>query len=177
MYCFFLYLPTPYLLVILDIMESRKPIRTVATNRKAYYDYAIEDTFEAGLALLGTEVKALREGRVNLKESFARIDHNEVILHNCHINEYSHGNIMNHIPRRERRLLLHRKEIDRLVGQTQRKGLTLIPLKIYFTDRGLAKLQLALARGKRQYDRREDIKKREDTREIARAMKEERRGR
>ncbi len=158
-------------------MDSRKPLGTVATNRKAYYDYAIEDTFEAGLELRGTEVKALREGRVNLKESYARIDRNEVILHNCHINEYSHGNIMNHNPLRERKLLLHRKEIDRLVGQTQKKGLTLIPLKVYFNDRGLAKLQLALAKGKRQYDRREDIKKREDTREVARVMKEERRGR
>ena len=158
-------------------METRKPLKTVATNRKAYYDYAVEDTFEAGLELRGTEVKALREGRVNLKESFARIDHNEVILHNCHINEYSHGNIMNHNPLRERKLLLHRKEIDRLVAQTQKKGLTLIPLKMYFNDRGIAKIQLALAKGKRQYDRREDIKKREDTREMARAMKEERRGR
>lgn len=158
-------------------MDSRKPLKTVATNRKAYYDYALEDIFEAGLALLGTEVKALREGRVNLKESFARVDHNEVILHNCHINEYSHGNIMNHNPLRERKLLLHRKEIDRLVAQTQKKGLTLIPLKMYFNDRGIAKIQLALAKGKRQYDRREDIKKREDTREMARAMKEERRGR
>lgn len=158
-------------------MNSRKPLKAIATNRKAYYDYALEDTFEAGLALLGTEVKALREGRVNLKESFARIDHNEVILHNCHINEYSHGNIMNHNPLRERKLLLHRKEIDRLVAQTQKKGLTLIPLKMYFNDRGIAKIQLALAKGKRQYDRREDIKKREDTREMARAMKEERRGR
>ncbi len=158
-------------------MDSRKPLKTVATNRKAYYDYALEDTFEAGLALRGTEVKALREGRVNLKESFARVDHNEVILHNCHINEYSHGNIMNHNPLRERKLLLHRKEIDRLVAQTQKKGLTLIPLKMYFNDRGIAKIQLALAKGKRQYDRREDIKKREDTREMARAMKEERRGR
>ena len=158
-------------------MESRKPQKTVATNRKAHYDYAIDDTLEAGLALRGTEVKALREGRVNLKESFARIDHNEVILHNCHINEYSHGNIMNHNPLRTRKLLLHRKEIDRLIGQTQKKGLTLIPLKVYFNDRGVAKLQLALAKGKRQYDRREDVKKREDAREIARAMKEERRGR
>lgn len=158
-------------------MNSRKPLKAIATNRKAYYDYALEDTFEAGLALLGTEVKALREGRVNLKESFARVDHNEVILHNCHINEYSHGNIMNHNPLRERKLLLHRKEIDRLVAQTQKKGLTLIPLKMYFNDRGIAKIQLALAKGKRQYDRREDIKKREDTREMARAMKEERRGR
>ena len=158
-------------------MESRKSLKTVATNRKAYYDYAIEDTFEAGMELRGTEVKSLREGRVNLKESYARIDRNEVILHNCHINEYSHGNIMNHNPLRERKLLLHRKEIDRLIGQTQKKGLTLIPLKLYFNDRGLAKLQLALAKGKRQYDRREDIKKREDTREMARAMKEKRRGR
>lgn len=170
-------LPTLNPVVILHIMNSRKPLKAIATNRKAYYDYALEDTFEAGLALLGTEVKALREGRVNLKESFARIDHNEVILHNCHINEYSHGNIMNHNPLRERKLLLHRKEIDRLVAQTQKKGLTLIPLKMYFNDRGIAKIQLALAKGKRQYDRREDIKKREDTREMARAMKEERRGR
>lgn len=158
-------------------METRKPLKTVAANRKAYYDYAIEDTFEAGMELRGTEVKSLREGRVNLKESYARIDRNEVILHNCHINEYSHGNIMNHNPMRERKLLLHRKEIDRLIGQTQKKGLTLIPLKLYFNNRGVAKLQLALAKGKRQYDRREDIKKREDAREMARVMKDGRGGR
>jgi len=164
-------------IVILHIMESRKSVKVVATNRKAHYDYSIEDTFEAGIALHGTEVKALREGRVNLKESFARIDREEVILHNCHINEYSHGNIMNHNPLRTRKLLLHRKEIRRLIDETQRKGLTLIPLKVYFNDRGLAKLQLAVAKGKRQYDRRETIKKREDEREIARVMKEERRGR
>ncbi len=168
-------MPNP--VVILDLMTTRKPEQAVATNRKAHYDYAIEDTFEAGIQLLGTEVKALREGRINIKESFARIERDEVILHNCHINEDSHGNIMNHNPVRSRKLLLHRKEIDRLVNQTQKKGLTLVPLKVYFNDRGWAKLQLALAKGKRQYDRRDTIKKREDTREMARVMKDEGRGR
>ena len=169
---------TSNMVVILQFMQSRKPQRVVATNRKAYYAYHIEDTFEAGLELRGTEVKALREGRINVGESFARVDHDEMILYNCHINHYSHGNIMNHDPLRARKLLLHRQQIHRLLGQTQRRGLTLIPLKVYFNERGIAKIQLALARGKRQYDRREDVKKREDTRDMARAMKrEERRGR
>jgi SsrA-binding protein len=145
--------------------------KVVATNRKAFHDYHIEDRFEAGLMLKGTEVKSLREGRVNLQDSYASVDHGEVYLHHCHISPYSHGNIMNHDPLRPRKLLLHRKEINKLIGHTQQKGLTLVPLRIYFGSRGHAKVELALAKGKKQYDRREAIKEREAGREVERAMK------
>jgi SsrA-binding protein len=145
--------------------------KVVATNRKAYHDYHIEEKLEAGLVLKGTEVKSLREGRVNLKDSYASVDHNEMILHHCHISPYSHGNIMNPDPVRPRKLLLHRKEINRLLGQIQQKGLTLIPLRVYFTPRGHAKVEVGLAKGKKQYDRREAIKEREAGREVERAMK------
>jgi SsrA-binding protein len=145
--------------------------KVVATNRKAFHDYHIEDRFEAGLVLRGTEVKSLREGRVNLQDSYASVDDGEVFLHHCHISPYSHGNIMNHDPLRTRKLLLHRKEINKLIGQTQQKGLTLVPLRIYFSPRGHAKVELALAKGKKQYDRREAIKEREAGREVERAMK------
>lgn len=144
----------------------------VATNRKAFHDYAIEEKMEAGLVLRGTEVKSLREGKVNLRDSYASVDHEEVILHNCHITPYSHGNIMNHDPLRPRKLLLHRKEISKLLGKTQQKGLTLVPLRIYFSPRGKAKIEIALAKGKKQYDRRETIKTREAGREVERAIKE-----
>jgi SsrA-binding protein len=149
--------------------------KVVATNRKAFHDYHIEDKFEAGIMLRGTEVKSLREGLVNLRDSYASVNHGEVFLHNCHINPYSHGNIMNHEPLRTRKLLLHQKEITQLIGKTQQKGLTLIPLRIYFTPRGHAKVELALAKGKKQYDRRETIKTREAGREVERAMKDKRR--
>ncbi|TAJ24978.1 MAG: SsrA-binding protein SmpB [Nitrospirae bacterium] len=149
--------------------------KVVATNRKAYYDYHIEEKLEAGIVLRGTEVKSLREGRVNLQESYASVDKGEVVLHHCHISPYSHGNIMNPDPLRPRKLLLHRKEISRLLGQTQQKGLTLIPLRIYFTPNGRAKVELALAKGKKQYDRREATKEREAGREVERAMKGARR--
>jgi SsrA-binding protein len=146
----------------------------VATNRKAFHDYAIEDKMEAGIVLRGTEVKSLREGKVNLRDSYASVDHEQVILHNCHITPYSHGNIMNHDPLRPRKLLLHRKEISKLLGKTQQKGLTIVPLRIYFTPRGKAKIEIALAKGKKQYDRREATKQREAGREVERAMKRER---
>jgi SsrA-binding protein len=145
--------------------------KVVATNRKAFHDYAIEEKLEAGLALQGTEVKSLREGRANLRDSYASVDKGVVRLHNCHISPYSHGNIMNHDPLRPRVLLLHKKEIRRLIGQTQQKGLTLVPLRIYFSPRGLAKVEIALAKGKKEYDRRETIKQREAGREMERAMK------
>jgi SsrA-binding protein len=150
--------------------------RVVATNRKAFHDYAIEEKLEAGLVLRGTEVKSLREGKVNLRDSYASVNHGEVFLHNCHISPYSHGNIMNHNPVRSRKLLLHRKEINKLLGKTQQKGLTLVPLRVYFSSRGHAKVELALAKGKKQYDRREAIKDREAGREVERAMKGGRRG-
>ena len=157
-------------------MAKEREEKAVATNRKAYHDYAIEEKLEAGIVLKGTEVKSIREGRVNLRDSYASVDHNELVLHHCHISPYSHGNIMNHDPLRPRKLLLHRKEISRLLGQTQQKGLTLVPLRLYFNPRGQAKLELALAKGKKQHDRREAIKGREAGREVERAMKSERRG-
>ena len=155
--------------------DKDKGEKVVATNRKAFHDYHIEDKFEAGIMLRGTEVKSLRDGLVNLRDSYASVNHGEVFLHNCHINPYSHGNIMNHEPLRTRKLLLHQKEITQLIGKTQQKGLTLIPLRIYFTPRGHAKVELALAKGKKQYDRRETIKTREAGREVERAMKDKRR--
>jgi SsrA-binding protein len=156
-------------------MPKDRTEKVVATNRKAFHDYEIEEKLEAGIVLRGTEVKSLREGRVNLRESYASVDRGEVILHHCHISPYSHGNIMNHDPLRPRKLLLHRKEINRLLGQTQQKGLTLVPLRLYFSPRGQAKVEIALARGKKQYDRREAIRDREAGREVERAMKGRRR--
>ena len=152
--------------------RKEKNEKAVATNRKAYHDYFIEEKFEAGIMLQGTEVKSLREGRVNLQDSYASVKGVEIFLHHCHISPYSHGNIMNHQPLRTRKLLLHRKEINKLLGKTQQQGLTLIPLRIYFSKRGLAKVELGLAKGKKQHDRRESIKTREASREMERAMKE-----
>jgi SsrA-binding protein len=157
-------------------MRKEQTETVVATNRKAFHDYAIEEKMEAGIVLRGTEVKSLREGKVNLRDSYASVDHEQVILHNCHITPYSHGNIMNHDPLRPRKLLLHRKEISKLLGKTQQKGLTIVPLRIYFSPRGKAKIEIALAKGKKQYDRREAIKDREAGREVERAMKGARRG-
>ena len=151
--------------------------KAVVTNRKAYHDYFIEEKFEAGIMLQGTEVKSIREGRVNLQDSYASVKGGEAFLHHCHISPYSHGNIMNHEPLRTRKLLLHRKEINKLLGKTQQQGLTLIPLRIYFSKRGLAKIELGLAKGKKQHDRRESIKNREASREVERAMKGSRRDR
>ena len=151
-----------------------KPDRTthvVGSNRKAFHDYSIEETLEAGLILKGTEVKSLREGHVTLREAYATVGEGKAILHNCYIGEYSHGNRMNHEPLRPRELLLHKKQIEKLTGTVQQKGLTLIPLRIYFTPRGMAKVELGLARGKKQYDRRESVKKREASREMERVMK------
>ncbi|TLY19789.1 MAG: SsrA-binding protein SmpB [Nitrospirae bacterium] len=151
--------------------KTEQEEQVIATNRRAFHDFAIQEKLEAGIALKGTEVKSLREGRANLRDSFASVDRGKVVLHHCHISPYSHGNIMNHDPLRPRVLLLHKKEIRKLIGQTQQKGLTLVPLRIYFTARGLAKVEIALARGKKEYDRRETIKQREAGREMERAMK------
>ena len=142
----------------------------VTTNRKAYYDYSIEETCEAGISLLGTEVKSLREGKANLKGSYAIIKNSEVFLLNCQISPYSHGNIQNHDPLRTRKLLLHKNEISRLWGKISQKGLTLIALKIYFKN-GRAKVELGLAKGKKQYEKRDSIKEKEAKREIERHMK------
>ncbi|HTZ18037.1 MAG TPA: SsrA-binding protein SmpB [Dissulfurispiraceae bacterium] len=145
-------------------------MQIVCQNRKAYHDYSIEETIEAGMSLLGTEVKSLREGRANLKDSYVLIKDLQAVLLNCHISPYSHGNIMNHDPLRTRKLLMHKKEIMRLQGKMAQKGYTLIPLKIYFKD-GRAKIEVGLAKGKREYEKRESIKEREAHREIEKAMK------
>lgn len=144
--------------------------KAVATNRKAYHDYFIQETYEAGMSLLGTEVKSLREGKANLKDSYVAIKNNEAYLFNCHISPYSHGNIQNHDPLRTRKLLLHRKEINRLWGNISLKGYTLVPLKIYF-KKGKAKVEIGLAKGKRQYEKRATIREKEAKREIQRHLK------
>jgi len=145
-------------------------VKVVCQNRKAFHDYFIEDTLEAGIALSGTEVKSLREGKANLKDSYVLVKGGEVFLLNCHISPYSHGNIMNHDPVRTRKLLLHRKEIDRMSGKAAAKGYTLIPLKIYFKA-SFAKVEIGLAKGKRLFEKRDTIKEREARREIEKAMK------
>lgn len=148
---------------------AQKPVKIVCQNRKAYHDYEILETYEAGLVLKGTEVKALRQGKANLKDSYVIIKDEEAYLLNCHISPYSHGNIMNHDPLRTRKLLLHKKEILKLMGKAAIKGYTIIPLKIYFKG-PWAKVEIALARGKKIYDKRAKIKEKEMEREIARAM-------
>lgn len=145
--------------------------KVISTNRKAYHDYTIEETHEAGICLLGTEVKSLREGKANLKDGYALIKEGEVFLLNTHISPYRHGNIQNHEPLRTRKLLLHRREIEKIKGKLMQKGYSLIPLKMYFTKKGKAKIELGLARGKRKYEKRETIKEREAKREIERVLK------
>ncbi len=148
----------------------------MAQNRKARHDYFIEDTFEAGLVLVGTEVKSLRAGRASLVDGFAIISEGEVWLQGVHIPEYFEGTWTNHEPRRHRKLLLHRREIAKLIGQTKEGGLTLVPLALYFTD-GRAKVELALARGKRAYDKRQALAKRDADKEISRALGRRSKGR
>jgi SsrA-binding protein len=143
--------------------------KVIASNRKARHDYAIVDTYEAGLVLTGTEVKSLREGRASLVDGFATIRDGEVWLQGVHIPEYTQGTWTNHEPRRQRKLLLHREEIERLLGKTRESGLTLVPLRLYFKD-GRVKVELALARGKRSYDKRQDLARRDAQREMARAV-------
>lgn len=142
--------------------------KVIVSNRKARHDYAILDTYEAGVVLTGTEVKSLRLGRASLVDAFATVDDGEVFLRNAHIPEYTRGSWTNHEPRRTRKLLLHRSEIERLIGKTREGGLTLVPLSMYFSD-GKVKVELALARGKKLHDRRQDLAKRDAQREIARA--------
>ncbi|QIQ85815.1 SsrA-binding protein SmpB [Erythrobacter sp.] len=146
--------------------------KIVAENRRARFDYAIEDTFEAGLALQGTEVKALRAGEASIAESYAEVKDGEVWLVNSNIPEYSHGNRQNHEPRRPRKLLLHGREINRLFGAVERKGMTLVPLSIYFNRTGRAKVELALAKGKQAHDKRQTIKERDWKRDKARLLRE-----
>jgi len=153
--------------------EDRTPIKVVADNRRARHEYEILETVEAGLALSGTEVKAIRQGKANLQDSFARIEDNEIWLYRCHISPYDFGNRFNHDPLRKRRLLMHRRQINKLKAQTQEKGLALIPLKLYFKG-NWAKIDLALARGKQLYDKRQSIAKRENQRQIERIIKHRR---
>ena len=151
-------------------MENSQ-IKVVSQNKKARHDYFIEQTIEAGVVLSGTEVKSLRQGRSNLKDSYAAIDNGEAYIYSMHISPYEHGNIFNKDPERDRKLLLHRSEINKLTGLIQQKGLTIVPLKVYF-KRGRVKIELGIARGKKLYDKRGDIADRDAKREIDRRLKE-----
>ena len=144
--------------------------RLIAENRKARHDYHVLDTWEAGVVLLGTEVKAIREGRVNLRDSYARVEDGEVFVYNVHISPYSHRGYSEHEPLRRRKLLLHRSEIRKLVGKTVERGMTLVPVRMYFKNRRV-KMSIALAKGKKEYDKRETIKRREADRETRAAIK------
>jgi SsrA-binding protein len=146
-------------------------VKVVTHNRKARHDYHIEDTVEAGIVLTGTEIKSIRAGRMNLQDSFAIVRGGEVWLVGAHISPYTHGNRENHDPTRERKLLLHRREINRLAGKVQERGYTLVPLRVYLRD-GRAKVELGLARGKKLYDKRDSIAKRDHDREMRRAVKD-----
>jgi len=149
--------------------KAKAGTKTVAQNRKARHDYHIEDVYEAGIALTGTEIKSIRAGRVQLKDSFARVEDGEVLLHNVHISPYEQGNRYNHEPERTRKLLLRKLEILKLRGLTREKGYSLVPLSIYLKG-GWAKVELALVRGKKNYDKREDLKKKEAARDVERAL-------
>jgi SsrA-binding protein len=150
--------------------SSNRPARKlIAQNKKARHDYTIVDTYECGVVLMGTEVKSLREGRASLADAFATIDDGEVYLHNVHIPEYAFGSWTNHTPRRVRKLLLHKGEIQRLIGRTKESGLTLVPLSLYFTE-GKVKVELALARGKKTWDKRQDLARRDADREVRREL-------
>jgi SsrA-binding protein len=148
--------------------------RVIAENRKAFHDYHIVETFEAGVALQGTEVKSIREGRVNLRDSYARVENGEVFVYNVHISPYSHRGYADHEPTRRRKLLLHRQEIRKLIGKTVERGMTLVPIKVYFKNNRI-KIAISLAKGKQAHDKREAIKKRETDRETRAAVKERRR--
>lgn len=147
-------------------------VKTVAENRRARYDYQIEDTYEAGIALTGTEVKSLRFGEGSIGESYAEVNDGQVWLVNANIPEFSHGNRFNHEPKRARKLLLHEREIKKLHGAVAREGMTLVPLSVYFNSRGRAKVELALAKGKKAHDKRDSIKERDWKREAARLLKD-----
>jgi SsrA-binding protein len=151
--------------------------KTIATNRKARHDYTVEDSFEAGIALTGTEIKSVREGSVNLQDAYARIEKGEIWLIGARIAPWAGGNRWNHDPMRDRKLLVHRTHIDQLVGRTKAKGLTMVPLSMYFNDRGKAKVQVGLVRGKKNYDRRRDIAERDARRDMDREIADAVRGR
>jgi len=152
--------------------DKNSNIKTIADNRKARFSYEVIDTLEAGLVLTGTEVKSLREGHANIQESYASVEGGEIWLINSYIPEYSAGNRFNHEPRRRRKLLLSKREIARMWQAVEREGMTMVPLRLYFNERGIAKLQLALARGKKLHDKRETMKQRDWNREQARLLKE-----
>jgi SsrA-binding protein len=156
-----------------NVVAKETGRKLVAANRKARHDYVIEDVFEAGVVLTGTEVKALRAGRASLVDGWCEIDGGEIWLQGVHIPEYSQGTWTNHAPRRKRKLLLHRDEIDRLESKTREKGQTIVPLSLYFLD-GRAKLEIALARGKKDWDKRQALRERQDNMEAQRAMRERR---
>jgi SsrA-binding protein len=155
---------------VAELTAREKAQSSIAENRKAFHDFHLLDTFEAGLVLLGTEVKAIREGRVNLRDSFARVEDGEVFIYNVHISPYSHRGYADHEPLRKRKLLLHRSEIKKLIGKTVEKGMTLVPTRLYFKD-GRVKVAVSIAKGKKDYDKRETIKKRETERETRAAVK------
>ena len=150
--------------------------KTIAVNKKARHDYFIDETYEAGIALKGTEVKSVRAGKVSIKESYAEVKNEEVFIQNMHIAVYEAGNQFNHDPKRPRKLLMRKPEIRRLIGKTKEKGYTLIPLKLYFNERGRAKLEIGLARGKKLYDKREEIARKDADRDIKRAMADRMKG-
>ena len=152
-------------------MAKQKGVKPIASNRRARHDYFVEETYECGLALHGTEVKSIRQGHVNLKESFARIKDGEAFVESMHISPYDFGNVYNHDPLRTRRLLMHRREIDRLLGKVKERGYALVPLKLYFKH-GRVKMELALATGKKNYDKRRDMAERDAKRELQRVVKE-----
>ena len=145
--------------------------KIVTDNRKARHDYFIDQIFEAGLALTGTEVKSLRAGKANLQDSFCTIRDGEIFLHNCHISPYEQGNIFNVEPKRTRKILMHKEEIRKLAQKVREKGFTLVPLRLYFNDRGKVKLALALAKGKKTYDKRDDLAEKDAKRDLARALR------
>ncbi len=151
-------------------MSKESGIKLIANNKKAYHDYFIEETFEAGIALAGTEVKSLRQGNCSIKEAYVSIEDGEVIIHKMHINPYEKGNIFNKDPLRNRKLLLHRREINKLIGKVKEKGYTIMPLKVYFS-KSLVKVEIGIARGKKLYDKRETMKKNDQKREAERDFK------
>ena len=151
---------------------AKKERKLVANNKKAYHDYFIEETYEAGIVLTGTEIKSVRQGKVSIKESYPKIEKGELILYGMNISPYEQGNRYNVDPLRPRKLLLHKQEIRKLIGYTTMKGLTLVPLKMYINEEGRAKVEIAVARGKKNYDKRDDIAKRDAKRDMDRKMKE-----
>ena len=151
---------------------GKKERKLVDNNKKAYHDYFIEETYEAGIVLTGTEIKSVRQGKVSIKESYAKIENGEMFLYGMNISPYEQGNRYNVEPLRPRKLLLHKQEIRKLIGYTTIKGLTLVPLKMYINEEGRAKVELAVARGKKNYDKRDDIAKRDAKRDMDRKLKE-----